>query len=220
MLLSAVMLLTPALARAETLDRVVAAVGAKAITASDVAAEYRLELLLDGKSPAAARPDAATLNQVRDRLIDRLLLEHEVELDGIKVSPDDSAVDQRLEEVRKKFSSPAAYGAGLQALGLSEDGLRRILAAQEQILRLIDERWRPLATVEAAEVESYYRDTLVPDLARQGGQQAPPLAEVESRIREILVQKKIDALLDEWLKQARTERGARVFGSAGVEAAS
>jgi len=129
-------------------------------------------------------------------------------------------VDQRLEEVRKKFSSPAAYGAGLQALGLSEDGLRRILAAQEQILRLIDERWRPLATVEAAEVESYYRDTLVPDLARQGGQQAPPLAEVESRIREILVQKKIDALLDEWLKQARTERGARVFGSAGVEAAS
>lgn len=197
---------------AQTLDRVVAAVGNTAITASDVEAEYRLELFLDGKASAAS-PGLATLNQVRQRMIDRILLEDEVHADGINVSPDDPAVAALLSQLRKKYPSHEAFAAALKSLGMTEELLKSVLVDEEAILRLIDQRLRPQAVVEPAEIEAYYRDTLVPSLRREN-QLAPPLAEVESRIREILVQQKIDRLLDEWLKRLRTRGDVSIFGSA------
>ena len=202
----------PVATPAQTLDRVVAAVGNTAITASDVEAEYRLELFLDGKA-LAAPPDAGALNQVRQRMIDRILLEEEVRADGIKVSPDDPAVAARLSELRKKYPDDGSFKASLKSLDMSEEALKSILAREEAILRLIDQRLRPQAVVEPAEIEAYYRDTLVPSL-RKGNQPTPPLAEVESRIREILVQQKIDSLLDEWLKRQRNRGDVQIFGSA------
>ncbi|HEY6291974.1 MAG TPA: SurA N-terminal domain-containing protein [Terriglobia bacterium] len=208
-----------ALARGQALDRVVAAVGAAAITASDVDKEYRLELFLDGKVPNATAQDAdaATLDQVRGRIIDRTLLEEEAQTSGIKVAPDDPAVDQRLAELRSKFPSPGAFEAGLQALGMREEDLRQVLATEEQILRLIDQRLRPEATVESSEIEAYYRDKFLPELSRQGQTQPPPLSEVEDRIREILTQQKIDVLLGQWVSRLRLNRDVRIYGSALAE---
>ena len=215
-LLAAGTLLVSAPGHSQTVDRVVASVGNTAITSSDVENEFRLELFLDGKPVADSDPDTATLNQVRDRLIDRVLLDDEARASEIKVAPDNPAVDQRLEEVRKKFSNPAAYQNGLKALGMTEAGLRQDLAVQQTILQLIDQRLRPEATVEASEVEAYYRNTLIPELARQG-QPAPPLAEVTDRIREILIQQKISGLLEDWLKRLRVARDARTYGSPEAE---
>jgi peptidyl-prolyl cis-trans isomerase SurA len=198
---------------AQTLDRVVAAVGNAAITASDVEAEYRLELFLDGKEPEGG-PGADILNQVRQRMIDRILLEDEVQTDSIKVSPDDPAVVAHWSELQKKFPSAGAFASALGKLGMSEEALKSVLAEQEAILRLIDQRLRPEAVVEPPEIEAYYRDTFVPSLAQQGSQPAPPLSDVESRIREILVQQKVNGLLEQWLKRLRNRGDVRVFGSA------
>jgi peptidyl-prolyl cis-trans isomerase SurA len=215
-LLAAVALFASAPGRGQTVDRVVASVGNTAITSSDVENEFRLELFLDGKPVADSDPDVATLNQVRDRLIDRVLLDEEAQASEIKVAPDDPAVDQRLDEVRKKFSNPAAYQNGLKALGMTEAGLRQDLAEQQTILQLIDRRLRPEAAVEPSEIEAYYRNTLVPELARQR-QPAPPLAEGTDRIREILVQQKIGGLLEDWLKRLRAARDVRTYGSPEAE---
>ena len=195
----------------------VAAVGTDAITASDVESEYRLELFLDGKPARGSAPDAATLDRVRERIIDRTVLEGEARSTGIQAAPDDPAVDQRLAEVRNKFPSPDAFEASLTEAGLSEEDLRRTLATEEQILQLIDQRLRPEAMVESSEIEAYYRDTFLPELSRQGQTQLPPLSEVQDRIREILTQQKIDALLERWLKRLRLNRNVRIYGSAVVE---
>lgn len=209
--------LAPVLALGETVDRVVAAVGDKAITASDVEAEYRMELLHDGKNPAASEPDGSTLNQVRDRLIDRALLEQEATTDGIEVAPNDPVVDERLRTLVQKFPAPGTLTADLGKIGLTEDGLRRHLGEEERVLRVIDERLRPQATVEPSEIETYYRETFVPELARQSQQPPPPLAAVEGRIREILTQQKIDMLLVDWLKTLRTSHDVRLYGNAAAE---
>lgn len=207
----------PAPSRGETLDRVVAAVGNTAVTASDVEREYRLELFLEGKRPAGSDPDAATLNEVRERVIDRILLEQSVESNGISVAPDSQEVDQRLDEVRQKFPNRQAFEAGLQALGLGEGGLRQKLAEEEEILQFVDQRFRPLAAVDASEIEAYYRGTLLPELGRDGQAHPPPLADVQDRIREILLQRKIDGLLADWLKRLRASRDVRVYGSAEAD---
>jgi SurA-like N-terminal domain len=196
---------------------VVAAVGDRAITASDVEAEYRMERLLDGKNPLGSGPDGNTLNQVRDRLIDRALLEKEATTDGIEVAPDDPAVDERLKTVLQKFPTPDALRSALSEIGLTEDALRHHLAGEERVLRVIDERLRPLATVDASEIETYYRQTFVPELARRSQQPPPSLAAVENRIREILTQQKIDKLLADWLKTLRASRDVHVYGNAAAE---
>lgn len=196
-----------------------ASVGNTAITAIDVKNEYRLELFLDGKSPVAEAPDVKTLDQVRERMIDRVLLDQEARASDIKVADDDKAVDQRVEGIRNRFQSAASYQDGLQALHMTEADLRQDLAEQEAILQLIDQRLRPEATVEPAEIETYYRDTFVPQLARQG-EQPPPLTNVTDRIREILVQQKINGLLEDWLRRLRAAREVKTYGSAEAEAAS
>jgi peptidyl-prolyl cis-trans isomerase SurA len=221
-MLAAALLATPAPGRTQTpdqsaaqvLDRVVASVGDVAITASDVENEYRLELFLDGKSPEGPKGSDAVLDQVRQRMIDRVLLEEEVRAEGIEVSPDDPAVQARWTEVQQKFPSAEAFARALSELGITRDDVKAVLANEEEILRLIDRRLRPEAVVESSEIETYYRSTLLPSLAREGSQQAPPLNQVEGRIREILVERKIDSLLDDWLKRLRGRADVRVFGSA------
>ena len=210
-------LLLPALAAAGTIDRVVAAVGNRAITASDVEREYRMELLLEGKDPAGGNPDPAMLDPVRDRLIDRMFLDEEAGADSVEVAPDDPAVDERIKALLRKFSNPSLLAADLKKLGLDEGALRRHLAEEERVLRVIDERLRPLAAVEPWEIETYYWQTFTPEVARQGEGSAPPLAEVESRIREILTQQKIDKLLAEWLKTLRATGDVHVYGKAAAE---
>ena len=201
-------------AAVETLDRVVASVGNTAITASDVEDEYRLELVLEGKDPSGPDPEAATLNGVRDRLIDRILLDEEVQAGQIKVSAHDQTVTDRLQAVRRKFPGEESFQGTLRALGLDEQELREKLAQEEATLRLIDQRLRPVATVEPAAIETYYRDTLLPELGRQGQKPPPALDEVRDRIREILVQQKINQLLAAWLQTLRARREVRLHGSA------
>jgi len=203
--------------RAETLDRVVASVGNTAITASDVDREYRLELFIDGQSPSNTGPAPAVLEQVRSRLIDRVLLEGEVQANGIQVAADDQAVTQRFEAARARYPTGQAFEDGLRGARISEDDLRLHFMRQAEVLRLIDARLRPEATVEAPEIEAYYHNTLIPDLARQGHEQPPPLSDVEDRIREILVQQKINGLLDQWLERLRAARDVKLYGSAQAE---
>jgi len=205
------------LVRPETVDRVVASVGHKAITASDVAKEYRLELFLEGKPPSDAEPGLGALDQVRGRVIDRVLLEEEVQANGIQIAVGDESVVQRLHALRDKFPAAQAFEEELNAVGISEEDLRERFAKQAEILLLIDRRLRPEATVETPEIEAYYRNTLVPDLARQGQKQAPALDDVKDCIREILVQKKINALLEAWLERLRAARDVKLYGSAEAE---
>jgi hypothetical protein len=196
-------------AAAETLDRVVASIGNTALTASDVEKEYRFELFQNGRAPATP-PDPATLERVRDRLIDQRLLADEAEAENIERADLPRQATEALNEVRKKYPSAEAFQSALQALGTSEGEVLSHLEDQASVLRLIDQRLRPAAWVERTEIEAYYHETFVPEYARHTGASAPALEEVESQIREILVQQKIDQLLATWLQELRASRRVRL----------
>jgi len=189
-------------AQSVTLDRVVASVDNVAITRSDVENAYRFELFLNSQVTQVA-PEKATLELVRDRLIDQLVLLREADAEGIPAvdSPDTSA--EELAAIRKKFGSDPAFQSALGSLGLDEQEVLGRLRDRQRILQLIDQRLRPSAQVEPADIEAYYQKTFVPELARRGTASAPPLAEVESQIREIITQKKIDQLLAAWLENLK-----------------
>jgi len=93
---------------------------------------------------------------------------------------------------------------------MDETQLEAHITAQEELLGRIEQRFRPLAWPERPEIEAYYRDTFVPELARENQAPAPSLNEVEGKIREILVERKINELLEKWLEEMKSSHRVKV----------
>ena len=86
---------------------------------------------------------------------------------------------------------------------MSEDNLKTRVAAQLDLMSLVDSRLRPAVNIDNKSIESYYQQELLPQLRQSGGQNVP-LAEVSGKIKELLTQKKITQLLTAWLQNLRT----------------
>jgi len=198
--------------QAQTLDRVVAAIGNVAVTASDVEAEGRLESFLSDCHVPVAEPDITALDSVRDRLIDQRLLTREAIAEGIQLSDVEVAARQAMADLLKKCGSEEAFQSSILALGFTQAQLLDRLAGQQRVLRIVDLRLRPSVTVEQAEIEAYYRDSFAAEYSKRNpGQAVPTLAQVQSQIREILVEKKLDRQLATWLEELKTTHHVRVF---------
>ena len=188
-----------------------AAVGNSAITQSDVIQEYRLETFLgQGRIPGAP-PDAAAFDSARTRLVSQELLQQEMGAYPANLKTLRRSAEKQLAAVRKKFKTDADFQAALHTLGMSEDQLLKRLEDQQHVLAMIDERMRPSATVTSEDVQQYYRKTFLPEYQASHPGAPPPLDQVEDQIQEILVQKKINELLDEWLSQMKTEQHVRII---------
>ena len=196
---------------AETLDRVVASLGNVAITASDVEQEYRVERFLDGQWPAPP-PDAALLAAARERLAYQMLLIREANPEPAEKAESEKAAVERLASLRKGFAHPEDFPQALRDLGMTEGEVLARLTRQEFILRMIDQRLRPAATPSDDAVAEYYHSTLVPEFTgKNAGREAPPLSDVDSQIREVLVQKRINELLDQWIEELKPTANLRFY---------
>ena len=162
-------------AQNETVDRVIASVDNIAITNSDVENAHRFELFLNSKVTEIA-PDKAALELVRDRMIDQLVLLREADAEGIPAIDSSDTSAEELAAIRKNFGNDTAFQSALRSLGLGEQAALDRLRDRQRILRLIDQRLRPSAQAEPADIETYYQKTFVPELARRGTASAPPLA--------------------------------------------
>ena len=190
-------------APAETLDTVVASVGNLAITSSDVAQEYRLERFLDGQWPPPP-PSSASLASAREHLTYQVLLTRE-ENPGVDDKAESlKSATKRLAALRGEYSHPGEFERALKDLGMTETELLARIAQQDLMLRLIDERLRPAASPSDDAIAEYYRSTFVPEFQKKNASApAPTLPEVEDGIREVLLQKRINELLDQWIDELK-----------------
>jgi hypothetical protein len=194
---------------AQILDRVVASIGNAAITASDVEQEYRLERFLDAQWPPPP-PDSAALAGARERLTYQLLLTREENPGPADRAEIEKSAAERLAALRKGFANPEDFQRALQELGMTETELAARIAQQELMLRLIDQRLRPAASPSEKEIADYYDSTFVPEFQKKnGGAAAPPLSEVEAPIREVLIQKRMNELLDQWIEELKPVTNVR-----------
>jgi hypothetical protein len=120
-------------ARAETIDRVLAVVAGQLITLSDVTAATDLGL----QSPGGA---ADPVRAVLDKLIDRELVLAEVDRYA-PAEPTADAVDREVQVVRRRFLSPAAFDAALARSGLEEKHLRETLRQDLRMRAYLDQRF-------------------------------------------------------------------------------
>jgi len=197
-------------ARSETLDRVVASVGDAAITESEVRQEYRMERFLDGQWPSPP-PEAGALDHVRERLTYQLLLSREETPTPEELGECRMAATERVAELHKKFSGREDFSRTLGELGMTEADIVKRLTEQELLLRMIEQRLRPSASPTDEDVASYYRETFVPEFRKSTpSAEVPRLSEVEAQIRQVLTEKRVNVLLDQWIEELRPTSRVRI----------
>ncbi|HJX83851.1 MAG TPA: hypothetical protein VJ723_05870, partial [Candidatus Angelobacter sp.] len=120
-------------------------------------------------------------------------------------TPEELAV--RVHDVRAQItgaSTDAGWQAMLTAYGVTEHDVEQQITSQIRVLRFVDLRFRGLVRVDKTAIATYYQDVLVPQLQKQGAA-VPPVDKVSDRITQILVEQRIDGLLNAWLQTLRSQ---------------
>jgi peptidyl-prolyl cis-trans isomerase SurA len=187
----------------EIVDRIVARVNGHVILQSDWEDAVRCEAFMN-RHPVEALT-AAQRKTALDRLIDQELLREQIPAADSQYAPSEEELARRIEEIRNQYPNGgdgSAWQQILERAGLTEDELKRRVAMELSLLKLVDDRFRPTVQIDPKNIESYYQQSLLPQL-REAGAKEVPLAQVTPKIKELLTQQKVDQLLTAWLQNLR-----------------
>ncbi len=179
---------------ARVVDRIVARVEDDIILQSQVRELGSFQQLIEGH--------AESDDKLLDELIEQWVVETEAAASHFP-QPAQSEVDRELTRLREQFGSPEKYASRLNELGLSADQVRQMLSRQIYVERYVDYKFRPSVQIEPADLDAYYKNELLPDLAKTN-QPAPDRAAVEEQIREVLIQRGISGLTAKWLDDTKS----------------
>jgi hypothetical protein len=195
------------------LDRVVAVVNNNAILSSDLNDEIRLSVLEPNSEQGVETPQEAL-----ERLISRTLIRRQIrEEDAQAVKPTAEEVAARIAGIRNQLpacrhqecSTDAEWKAFLDSHGLTQKQVESYLRDRLEILGFIEGRFRQGIHISQEEIETYYRNTLLPQYPP--GQAAPPLDQVSKRIEEILLQQQLTGIFSGWLDNLRKQGDIEVL---------
>jgi hypothetical protein len=212
-------LLLAGFTHAQVVDRMVAVVNRRVILESELDQATRVEFLLQGKSiDKMTQSERAT---VLERLIDRSLLDQQIVTPSM-LDPLPEELAAKIKEVRSGIPNAVTdeqWNTILASYGLTSQDLEEQLTSEFRILRFIDLRFRGLVHVEKDAIANYYQDIFLPEVRKRKATE-PKLAEVSSKIEQILAEKSIDDLLADWLKtlhaQAHIEKMLPASPPSGV----
>ena len=189
--------LMPAAARGEVIDRILAVVNRELITLSDVAAAIRLGLV------SVPQQGSDPIRAVLDALIDRQLELGEANRYQ-PPEPAESQIQARMEAVRSRFNTPAAFAQALANSGLSEGQVMLRLREDLRIESYLNQRFGVPRPASDQELIDYYRAHTA-DFSTASG--VRPFAEVREEIRARLSALQRASLVADWLTslKRRTE---------------
>lgn len=209
--LIAILLSIPLSLRAgELLDRIVATVNAHVILESDWDDEVHYECFMSGRNPeqVTAQEKKAAL----DRLIDQDILREQMRVTDLKPAGSDT-IKKQIDDLKNEQLQEhpgQSWGTTLSRYQLTDKIVEEHVAAELEQFQLVDSRFRPSIQVSDVDVEKYYREQIIPKLPA-----SDPLSlkDAAPKIREILVQEKMNQLLNSWLETLRSQGQIRVLSA-------
>lgn len=197
--------LLPILAYAgERIDGVVATVNHQAILQSEWDDATRFEAFMQQK-PLSAVTDTDRVSALQ-RLIDQRLLEMQMS-DRSSLVPSRDELHSQIAKLRAQVpvaKDDLAWRTLVASYGLTERRLEEHLRTETEMMNFIEVRLRPAIHVHPEEIEAYYESQLLPDMEK-AGVKIVTLQEVSPNIRELLVQRRMDEMLDAWLHNLRQQ---------------
>jgi peptidyl-prolyl cis-trans isomerase SurA len=194
----------PCASAGEVIDGIVATVNRQPLFQSDWEEAIRFEAFMQQK-PIAQVTQADRVKALQ-RLIDRQLLQAQMGGETF-LQPSQDDIDKDVAKLRAQVPNGAddrSWQKLLANYGLTPDTLKAQLQTEVRVMNFVEVRLRPNVHVQPEEIEAYYKSQLLPDLQKNGGK-IVALDEVGPRIRELLVQQRIDEMLDAWMHNLRQQ---------------
>ena len=197
-----------AVAHGEVLDRIIAVVNNTPIMLSDWDEEWRCEALLAGRTPESY--SEAEQHEVFDRMVDQELLRQQMRTYLLQ-PVSDADVQLSVQETKKQLAKgdDAAWQLQLKRAGVTEREITAHSRRQLEIERFVDTRFRAGIRIEDRTVRRYYRNEFLPQLHSSGAEDVP-FDTVSGKIREILIQQRINEQLSGWLQTLREQAEIRI----------
>lgn len=189
------------------IDRIVVVVNGRPLLQSDWDIAVRFQALQHGRG---FKPDAESRRAAFDRIVEQELIRQQMQ--GL-YTPEPEAIQQRERDIRALYpeaSTDAGWDRVLDSYGFTRQQIEAAIVAELQTLRFVDIRLRPTVRVDPAEIESYYRDKLVPEVRKRGAE-PDSLADLSDQIRELLIEEKINRVFLDWIASLRTQSKIEVF---------
>jgi peptidyl-prolyl cis-trans isomerase SurA len=193
------------------LDRVVAIVNGDLILDSDVDEDLRLDELEPYGIDAGGTSHEQQRTKAIERLINRDLILQQVKLQpGEQVT--DAAVEKELDGLRHNIPACRQYQCETQAgwdkllasNGFTEATLKTRWRERMIVLAFIERRFRLGIKITPAEIDTYYKQTLLPQYAARHAP-PPPVEAISDRIQEVLLAQRVSSLLSDWLQSLRAQ---------------
>lgn len=222
-LLLAVILLAPAIACAQLLDRIAVTVGKTVITEGEVLTNLRVAAFLDEKEPDLS---AESRKKAASRLVDQVLLRREVPLSGViqdtsvviadlkkryapEVTPAPARPPMTQEQlapasVASRNSPDAAYRAALEHYRITEQDVIDQLSGGLESVDASNRRFRAEVQVSEGEIQSRY-DTFAKELQERNVPIIPGLEASHKRVQELLTDQRVSEALEKWLEITRQQ---------------
>jgi hypothetical protein len=178
--------------QAQIVDAIVVRIEDDIITLSELRQLAAYQQLLDGRSQSK--------EELRSELIEQWVVDNEATTARFP-SPAEAEVDRELARLESNFPGDA-YQRRLSAVGLTAEAVRRMITRQIYLARYLDYKFRSSIQVSDGAIDSYYRDHLVPELQAKG-QQAPPLSDVTTQIRELLIEQGVNDRAAAWFVETK-----------------
>jgi hypothetical protein len=191
--------------RGEEIDRLIAAVNRSVITEGDLQLANAMNAIISNNSKPLPRSRSESIRQ----LIDLELMRQE--LNNFSLSAEDeSRIEERIKSLHQANSAKGGLENLLSRLGLHELDLRSYLRLESSILKFIDFRFHPFASVSDEEIRRYYEEKLTPQL-KKAKLEIPPLTEVSAKIEEILREDKTNTAMERWIEDIRRNSHIEYF---------
>ena len=184
--------------QAVTVDRVAARIDQQVLTVSEINQMTEIRFF-----PAIDR------REILDALIAQALRFRDVERFGAQDIPKDS-IETRLQEMERRFASPAEFTAAVARSELTLDEVRALIKRELQVEAYIQERFAPMIFVSNEDIESTYAGTWSQQ-RRQRGLPIPPLAEVQEEIRTLIRSRQLQQEIDKWTAQLRARANVDIY---------
>jgi hypothetical protein len=186
-------------AAAVVIDRIAVIVGRHVIKTSDVDRDLRVTEFLN-REPLNTTVEVK--RKSAERLIEQTVIREEMEKGGYARSSADEVDGMVRRILTETFSgSDAQMRAELSRYGLTEAQLRLQLEWQLDVLKFMDERFRPAVLVSDDETRDYYNQHRA-ELERQFPQ-AKTFEAMEPKIRASLEGERMNQSFDQWIAAAR-----------------
>jgi hypothetical protein len=196
------------------LDRAVAVINGEVILASDVREQQRFAVF----EPLSVPGGEFTPMQAMQQIVNRTLLLDQMQEQQLAPPPTDSEVDEQIADLRRHIpacdgqscETEAGWQRFLAARGFTEAYLHARWKERMQILDFVGVRFRTGIRITKPEIETYYNEKLVPAFQARK-LPPPPLAQVSSRIDDVLLQHHVNALLNDYLRSLKDAGSVQIL---------